>query len=178
MTRGKGPLLVLARFVCATLALGCATLALGCAGTSWPDEPGVPVALVQADNVQAGDAFLDALSARRRSANLPAPIVTPRYQAELRAIAEDLQAGKTSAAGARQGARDWGRTAYGQDVKSFVVDCGGPSGAAPPQELVEMPAAVISYAGAHFRPRSLGRDQCAVIVVAAVGAAAPVQQTL
>ena len=126
----------------------CAALALGCAGTSWPDEPGVPVALVQSDNVQAGDAFLDALSARRRALNLPAPIVTPSYPAGLRVIAEDLQAGKTSAAGAREAARGWGRTTYGQEVKSLVVDCGGPSGATPPQELVELPSAVISYAAA------------------------------
>jgi hypothetical protein len=153
-------------------------LALGCGGTSWPDEPGVPVALSQADNVQAGDAFLDALSARRRAINLPEPIITPRYQAELRVIAEDLQGGKLSATGARQSAQDWGRKAYGQDVEIFVADCAAPGGAVPPQRLVEMPAAVISYAAAHFRPRSLGRDQCAVLVVATVGTAAPVQKTL
>jgi hypothetical protein len=151
---------------------------LGCAGTPWPDEPGVPVALAQSENVQAGDAFLDALGARRRSLNLPAPIVTPRYQAELRVIAEDLQAGKTSAGGARQAAQTWGRTAYGQDVASFVVDCAAPGGMELPSRLVEMPSAVISYAAAHFRPRSLGRDQCAVVVVAPVGASAPVQQHL
>jgi hypothetical protein len=156
--------------------LVCAGLVLGCAGTPWPDELGVPVALAQADNVQAGDAFLDALTARRRSANLAAPIVTPRYQADMRVIAEDLQAGKTSAAGARQAAESWGRAAYGQAVQSFVVDCGAPKGPEPPQRLVEMPSAVISYAAAHFRPRSMQRDQCAVLVVALVGAAAPVQQ--
>lgn len=151
---------------------------LGCAGTPWPDEPGVPVALAQSENVQAGDAFLDALGARRRSLNLPAPIVTPRYQAEIRVIAEDLQAGKTSADAARQAAQTWGRTAYAQDVQSFIVDCGAPGGMELPSRLVELPSAVISYAAAHFRPRSLGRDQCAVLVVVLVGASAPVQQHL
>jgi hypothetical protein len=41
-----------------------------------------------------------------------------------------------------------------------------------------MPSAVISYAAAQFRPRSLGRDQCAVLVVLAVGAPAPAQHSL
>jgi hypothetical protein len=136
------------------------------------------VALVQSDNVQAGDAFLDALAARRRSLNLPAPIVTPRYQAEIRVIAEDLQAGKTSAVGARQAAQTWGHAAYGQDVQSFVLECPAPGATELPSRLVEMPSAVISYAAAHFRPRSAGRDQCAVVVVALVGAGAPVQQNL
>jgi hypothetical protein len=63
-------------------------------------------------------------------------------------------------------------------VASFVVDCAAPGGMELPSRLVEMPSAVISYAAAHFRPRSLGRDQCAVVVVAPVGASAPVQQHL
>jgi hypothetical protein len=142
----------------------------GCAGPSWPDEPGIPVELSQAANVQAGDAFLAALTARRRSATLPAPIVAPRYQSDLRPIAEDLQAGKTSAAGAERAAAAWGRAAYARDVATFLVDCAAGDKMEVPSKLASMPSAVISYAAAQFRPRSLPKTQCVVIVVAVVGA--------
>ena len=38
-----------------------------------------------------------------------------------------------------------------------------------PRALVERPSAVLSYATAHFHPRSLASDQCAVLVVALEG---------
>ena len=38
-----------------------------------------------------------------------------------------------------------------------------------PSALVERPSAVVSFAAAHFRPRSLASDQCAVLVVALEG---------
>ena len=40
----------------------CLTLALSCASNPWPDEPGVPVALGLAANVDAGDSFLTELT--------------------------------------------------------------------------------------------------------------------
>ena len=37
-------------------------LSLSCASTPWPDEPGLPVAVGLAANVDAGDSFLTALT--------------------------------------------------------------------------------------------------------------------
>ena len=144
-------------------------LSLSCASTPWPDEPGLPVAVGLAANVDAGDTFLTALTAARAARSLPAPMVTPRYQSEIRNFAEDLQAGKTSAAGARQATERWGRVAYQRQVASWVVDCGPGQPPQIPSALAELPVAVVSYAAAHFRPRSLAADQCAVLVVALKG---------
>lgn len=147
----------------------CLALALSCASTPWPDEPGVPVALGRAANVDAGDSFLSALTTARQAHGLPAPLITPRYQSEISTFAEDLQSGKTSAAGARRAIEGWGGATYHHAVKTWLVDC-GKSPPQVPSALDEMPAAVVSYAAAHFRPRSLGADQCVVLVVAATGA--------
>ena len=157
-------------FANATVLAGFAlALASACAGSPWPDEPGIPVALSEANNLEAGDAFLTALTARRRSANLPAPIVTPRYQGEIRAFAENLQAGKTSVAGAERAIADWARAAYQREVIAFAIDCSRGERMELPSRLVELPSAVISYAAAHFRPRSRPNDQCAILVVALLG---------
>lgn len=141
-------------------------LGLSCASSPWPDEPGLPVELGRAANVEAGDAFLAALTATRSTHGLAAPLVAPRYQSDIRSFAEDLQSGKTSAAGAQRAIEAWGNVAFHRRVDSWVVDCG--RGQAPrfPKPLVERPAVAISYAVAHFHPRSLGQDQCAVLVVA------------
>ena len=141
-------------------------LALSCASTPWPDEPGLPVAVGLAANVDAGDSFLTALTAARATRNLPAPLVTPHYQSEIRNFAEDLQAGKTSAAGARRAIESWGRVAYQRPVASWLIDCGPASTPQIPSALAELPIAVVSYAAGHFRPRSMAADQCAVLVVA------------
>src|SRR5262245_16191528 len=85
--------------ICATLL---STLVAGCASLPWPDEPGVPVALSRAANVQAGDAFIAKLTAERRAANLPPPLLAPRQQDEIRVFAEDLQAGKLTAGEAQR----------------------------------------------------------------------------
>jgi hypothetical protein len=151
------------------LAGGCLALALSCAATHWPDEPGLPVAVGLAANVEAGDSFLAALTAGRAARSLPAPLVTPRYQSEIRNFAEDLQAGRTSAAGARRAIEGWGRVAYRRPVASWLIDCGAGGPPQIPSALAELPAAVVSYAAAHFRPRSLARDQCAILVVALTG---------
>jgi hypothetical protein len=147
----------------------CLALSFACASSPWPDEPGVPVALGRAANVDAGDSFLSALTASRQAHGLPAPMITPSYQAEIRTFAEDLQSGKTSAAGAQRAIEAWGGTTYHHAVKSWLADCGKGAPQIPPA-LDEMPTAVVSYAAAHFRPRSLGADQCVVLVVAATGA--------
>jgi hypothetical protein len=141
----------------------------GCAATPWPDEPGVPVALSQAQNVQAADTFLAALTARRRAGNLAAPVVTPRHQSDIRVFAEDLQAGKMSAPTALLTIERWGKVAYQRQVKGWVLDCGAGADMKIPDDLVEMPSAVISYAAAHFRPSSKPNDQCAILVVAVTG---------
>ena len=96
-------------------------------------------------------------------------MVTPRYQSEIRNFAEDLQAGKTSAAGARQAIERWGRVAYQRPVASWVIDCGAGQPPQIPSALAELPVAVVSYAAGHFRPRSLAAEQCAVLVVALKG---------
>jgi hypothetical protein len=147
----------------------CLALALSCASNPWPDEPGVPVALGLAANVDAGDSFLTELTAARAARSLPAPLATPRYQSEIRNFADDLQAGKTSAAGARRAVESWGRVAYRRPVASWLVDCGAGQPPQIPSALAAMPSAVVAYAAAHFRPRSLAREQCAILVVALTG---------
>jgi hypothetical protein len=147
----------------------CLVLGLSCASTPWPDEPGVPVALGRAANVEAGDSFLSALTATRGTRGLPAPLVTPRYQSDIRTFAEDLQSGKTSAAGAQRAVEAWGNAAFHRRVESWVVDCGPGQTPRIPQSLAERPAVAVTYAAAHFRPRSLGQEQCAVLVVALTG---------
>ena len=151
----------------------CLALSLGCASTPWPDEPGVPVALGRAANVEAADSFLSALTTARQSRGLPEPMVTPRYQSEMSTLAEDLQSGKTSAAGARRAIEAWGGATYHHPVESWLLDCAsGPPRI--PSALGEHPAAVVSYAAAHFRPRSLAADQCVVLVVVPTGGEEPV----
>lgn len=122
----------------------------------------MPVSLVA--NEEAGDQFLNALTEARTANGLPAPVVTPRYQGEIRSFAEDLQAGKTSAPGAQRAITTWGRTAFQTRVNAWALDCGGPKPELPP-ELVTTPSAFVSFAAAHFRPQSAAAEQCAVLVV-------------
>jgi hypothetical protein len=143
---------------------------IACASVPWPDEPGVPVAMSRAANVQAEDAFLARLTSERQAEGRPAPVVTPRYQSEIRPFAEDLQAGKVSAAEARRAIGGWGRTAFQRDVKTWVVSCTGGAVATPPSDLRAMPSAVVALAAAHFRPRSMTAEQCAILIVAVTGA--------
>jgi hypothetical protein len=145
------------------------SLSLGCGHHPWPDEPGIPVDLVRADNVEAGDTFLASLTNRRRSASLAEPIIAPRYQGEIRTFAEDLQSGKTSVAEAERAIGAWARTTYGREVKTFALECASGSAMRLPDALVEMPFVVISFAAAHFRPRSVPGTQCAVLAAALVG---------
>ena len=157
--------------------IGAASVA-GCAGHPWPDEPGVPVALSRAANVQADDAFLTRLTADRRAANLTAPLVTPSHQTDIRAFAEDLQAGKLTASEARSAIDRWGRAAYQRPVAVWLIDCAAGENMKLPSALVSRPSAVVSFASAHFRPRSLAADQCAVLVVAVEGAEQVTQETM
>jgi hypothetical protein len=168
--KAKGSTRRLACIVGAGLTLACATL-------PWPDEPGVPVAVSQAANVDTGDTFLAILSEKRRAAGRSAPLVTPRYQADIRSFAADLQIGKASAAGVRRAIESWARAAYQRDVEPWVIDCATGAEMQIPAQLVELPSAVISYAAARFRPRSLTRDQCAILVVALTGSETVGSQT-
>jgi hypothetical protein len=160
--KGEGSIFGLARVASVCLALSCATL-------PWPDEPGLPVAVGQSVNVEAGETFLAALSEKRRAAGHSAPLVTPRYQADIRTFALDLQSGKISAVVARRAIDSWGQAAYQRTVEPWVIDCGAGDKMPIPQELVEIPSAVISYAAAHFHPRSMAGEQCAVLVVSLTG---------
>jgi hypothetical protein len=135
----------------------------GCGHHGWPDEPGVPVEMVRSDNVAAEDLFLETLTGRRRAANLGAPIVAAAYQDNLRDVARDLQAGKASIAEAEQALVSWARTTQKGDVKTFTLDCAPGANMRVPSTLVNEPALVISYAAAHFRPRSLPTPQCVVL---------------
>jgi hypothetical protein len=161
---GEGSLRDLVRVVGVCLALACAAL-------PWPDEPGVPVEVSQASNVDAGDVFLAALTDRRRTAGRPAPLVASRYQADIRTFALDLQSGRISATVARRAIESWGQAAYGRTVESWAIDCAAGDRMPIPPQLIELPSAVISYAAAHFRPRSLaqGPNQCAILTVALTG---------
>ena len=148
----------------------------GCAGLPWPDEPGVAVALSRAANMQSGDAFIAKLTADRRAANLPPPVLTPAYQDGIRNFAEDLQAGKLTAGEAQRAIDRWGRAAYQQPISTWMLDCAAGENMKVPRALVDRPSAVLSCAAAHFRPRSLANEQCAVLVVAIEGAAPVVPQ--
>jgi hypothetical protein len=147
-----------------SLGLVLALVLSGCATTHWADEPGRSVPLSLAANEEAGDQFLTALTEARTANGLPAPVVTPRYQGEIRNFAEDLQSGKTSAPGAQRAITTWGRTAFQSKVAAWTLDC---AGAKPelPDELVSTPSAFLSFAAAHFRPQSSAAEQCAVLVV-------------
>jgi hypothetical protein len=147
-----------------------------CATMPWPDEPGVPIEVSQAANVDAGDTFLTALTEKRRVAGHPAPLIAPRYQGDLRTFALDLQSGKISAAVAQKAIQAWGQAAYQRAVDPWIIDCGAGSNMALPAKLVEQQTSVISYAAAHFRPRSMAAEQCAVLVVSLTGNQ-PVQLT-
>ncbi len=164
MPTGEGSLRDLARLAGVCLSLACATL-------PWPDEPGVPVEVSQSANVDAADTFLAALTDQRRTAGRPAPLVASRYQADIRTFALDLQSGKISATVARRAIESWGQAAYGRTVESWAIDCGARDKMAIPANMIDLPSAVISYAAAHFRPRSLaqGPNQCAILVVALTG---------
>jgi hypothetical protein len=144
-----------------------AALALGCAGAGWPDEPGVAVALGHVQNVRAVETFVETLTARRFGEAVPEPIVAPSRQLGLRPIAQKLQAGVLSAAQARHAAERWGRSAYHGDVEAWILDCSTGRDMWLPGPLVHRPTAVISYAAAHFRPRSVPSEQCGIIVVSA-----------
>ena len=70
---------------------------------------------------------------------------------------------------ARRAIDSWGQAAYQRTVEPWVIDCAAGAEMQIPAQLVELPSAVISYAAARFRPRSLARDQCAVLVVSLTG---------
>jgi hypothetical protein len=160
----------------AGLCLAGVLLLSSCATLPWPDEPGVPVEISQAANVDAGDAFLTALTEKRRVAGHPAPLVAPRYQADVRTFALDLQSGKISAVTAQHAIQAWGQTAYQRAVDPWIIDCGAGSNMVLPDKLVNQPTSVISYAAAHFRPRSMPAEQCAILAVSLTGNQ-PVQLT-
>ena len=146
-----------------TVALTLA-FAAGCASTRWADEPGKAVPISFAANEEAGDQFLNALTAAREANGLPAPVVTPSYQTEIRNFAQELQAGKTSVPAAQRAITTWGRSRFEARVVAWALDCGGPTPEVP-DALVKTPSAVVSFAAAHFRPQSSGADQCAVLVL-------------
>jgi len=152
-------------------------LLLGCGHAAWPDEPGVPVELGASDNVDSADAFLSALTSRRRAASRTTPIVVAQYQAQLRAFAESLQGGAASAAEIEKALREWARSIWGGEVAIYALDCSKGEGMALPSSLVDRSSAGITFAAAHFRPRSLTQNQCAILVVAPSGGAESVEAT-
>jgi len=152
------------------LWLACLGLAaFGCAGPGWPDEPGVPVTVSRARNLDAEEAFVDDLTTLRLGEAVPEPIVTPALQHAIRTIAERLQTGSLSAEQARQISAAWGRAVYHRDVDAWALDCSAGRKMWVPPALIDRPTVVISYASAQFRPRSAAADQCATLVVSARG---------
>ncbi|HXU61754.1 MAG TPA: hypothetical protein VN962_08650 [Polyangia bacterium] len=136
-----------------------------CATSRWPDEPGKPVPVAMADNVEAGDQFLDALTAARQQHGLAPPVTVPRYQSEIRSFADDLQQGKTSAPGAQRAIKTWGQLSFQAPVDTWLLDCNPGHAPELPDPLVSTGTAVIAYAAAHFHPNSVAADQCVVLVV-------------
>jgi hypothetical protein len=154
------------RFVLVALAAS----AGACATSRWPDEPGKPVPASLAENVEAGDQFLNALTAARQQKGLSAPVTVPQYQDDLRAFASDLQAGKTSAPGVQRALQAWGDAKFHARVDSWLVDCSPGHPLEVPEALVNAETTiVVAYAAAHFHPNSASADQCAVLVAARRG---------
>jgi hypothetical protein len=143
----------------------------GCASVPWPDEPGVPVTVSRAANLQSEDQFIARLTAARQAMNLPPPITVAQNQEGIRVFAEDLQSAKLSAPAAQRALEKWGQASYHRTVDAWIIDCAAGDAMKLPGALVDRPAAVVSFAAAHFRPRSSASDQCAVLVVATEGAA-------
>ncbi len=154
------------RFVIVALAAS----AGACATSRWPDEPGKPVPVSLSENVEAGDQFLNALTAARQQKGLPAPVTVPQYQDDMRVFAGDLQSGKTSAPGAQRAMQAWGETKFHARVDSWLVDCSPGHQLELPDPLVSAETTVVvTYAAAHFHPNSAGADQCVVLVAARRG---------
>ena len=164
--RGHDRLLPIVVVTCAL-----AGVAAGCASVPWPDEPGIPVAVSRAANLQSEDQFVARLTTERQAMNLPPPITAAQNQEAIRVFAEDLQAAKLSAPAAQRAIEKWGQATYHRTVSAWLIDCAVGGAMKLPGALVDRPAAVVSFAAAHFRPRSSASDQCAVLVVAAEGAA-------
>lgn len=152
------------------LAILSFTVAAACASARWPDEPGTPVAVSRAANLQAAEDFFETLTARRRQENQPPPVPVARLQPALEKVAEALQRGELSAGRARDEAERVARDFYKRDVEAWVLDCAAGGGMALPGALVSRATVAIGYAGAHFHPRSATADQCGLIVVAVTGA--------
>lgn len=148
------------------LTLAACLLVGACATSRWPDEPGKPVPVAMAENVEAGDQFFDALSATRQQKGLPPALTVPRYQSEIRNFAQDLQQAKTSAPGAQRAIKAWGQAAFQAPVDAWLIDCAPGHAPELPDPLVSSGTAVVSYAAAHFHPASAAGDQCVVLVVA------------
>lgn len=144
-----------------------AALAGACATSRWPDEPGKPVPASLAENVEAGDQFLNALTAARQQKGLPAPVTVPQYQDDLRVFATELQEGHTSAPRAQRAMQEWGEKRFHARVDTWLVDCASGHPPEVPEKLANSETAlVVAYAAAHFHPNSAQGDQCAVLVVA------------
>jgi hypothetical protein len=137
-----------------------------CATSRWPDEPGKPVPVAMAENVEAADQFFDALTAARQQRGLAPAVTVPRYQSEIRNFADDLQQGKTSAPGAQRAIRTWGQLSFQAPVDTWLVDCGPGHPPELPDPLLSAPTVVLAYGAAHFHPTSAPADQCVVLVVA------------
>lgn len=148
------------------VVLGALLLGGACATSRWPDEMGKPVPVSMAENVEAGDQFLNALTDARQKRGLPAPVTVPRYQSDIRNFADDLQQGKTSAPGAQRAIKAWGQVTFQAPVDTWLIDCSPGHAPEVPESLATTGSAVVSYAAAHFRPNSATSDQCVVLVVA------------
>jgi hypothetical protein len=141
----------------------------GCATVRWPDEPGVPVPGCHSRSIETTARFIERLTVARQQTMMPAPIETPSYQRSISKIAAALQDGVISVARAQDELERWGRAVYRGGVDALILDCADATAAALPASLVTPPTAVISYAAAYFRPRSLPSEQCVILVVISVG---------
>jgi hypothetical protein len=147
----------------------CATLATACAHAGWRDELGRPVELNRVENIDAADDFFEALTARRRDVGGAEPSVAPQYQSEMRQMAEDLQAGKSSLSGALVAVGKWARAAYGREVETYALDCSPGAVMSLPPDLIKPPFVAIAFAAAYFRPPSLSSKRCVILTVAVTG---------
>jgi hypothetical protein len=150
--------------------LRCLTAALlpllGCAGVEWPDQPGTPVPLSRADNVEASDTFLKVVTERRQADGLSQPIVIVKLQSQMAEAILAVQDGRLSPQDAIRNTDMWGATILGGDVDTWLIDCSSGSKMKVPRALLKTETLSLTFSAGYVRLPGATENMCAVLVMA------------